>query len=246
MVDYANSANASDIINRVAAEVGLTPVSDPYSTSNAAFTQLTYLLNIAGDELAVFHDWNILRKEHTFTTALNDTGNYALPSDFRRLIDRTLWDRTNDEPLIGPLSPQEWSALLGRDTPSVSNMSFRLTNGEFFIYPHDPVGVVRDIAFEYVSNQWVVDVGGTEYSDNVTTGSEFPMFDRVLIGRYIKLKFLLAKGINATSAQDDFNQIFERLTSQEKGGRILNAGRANGAFPFINPVDNIGNTGYGS
>jgi len=246
MVSYINSSDAATVINGVAAEVGLTPVADPYQSADASFIQMTYLLNTAGKELSVMRSWNVLRREHTFTTAVVDTGDYALPVDFRRIYDRTAWDRTNDEPLVGPLSPQEWAALKGRDTPNISILSFRLMDGEFSVYPHNPVGVIRNVAYEYVSNYWVLNADGTTYQKEATTGTDIVVFDDLLIGRYLKLKFLIARGLDATAAQDDFNQIFDIIGSQEKGGRTLNAGRSHGTFPLINPIDNLGDTGYGS
>ena len=45
------TSTATQILNRVAAEIGLAPVSDPYSSQDPAFIQMRYLLNVAGEEL---------------------------------------------------------------------------------------------------------------------------------------------------------------------------------------------------
>ena len=77
MVTYPTTITTADaILNRVAAEVGLTPVSDPFGSPDASFVQLRHLLNVAGDELAVLYDWEVLRREKTITTAAADVGNY--------------------------------------------------------------------------------------------------------------------------------------------------------------------------
>jgi hypothetical protein len=56
------SANANEILNRVAVEVGLDPVADPYSTEDSAFIQLRFLINSVGVDLSLLHDWNFLVK----------------------------------------------------------------------------------------------------------------------------------------------------------------------------------------
>ena len=77
------TATANDILNRVAAEVGIDPVSDPWSSTDKSYTQLKTLLNIAGEELSQNYPWEFLIKEHSFTTDGVDN-EYTLPSDFLR------------------------------------------------------------------------------------------------------------------------------------------------------------------
>jgi general stress protein CsbA len=246
MVTYPTTVTTADVvINRVAAEVGLVPVVDPLGSSDASFVQLVHLLNTAGDELAVLYNWEAMRREHTITTAAIDTGNYALPTDFDRIVDNSAWDRTSDLPMYGPLSAQDWQALLGRAVTNLINLGWRITEGEFQVYP-TPVGVVADIYFEYQSNNWIVATDGTTYKNSVTVNSDVILFNRVLISRYLKLKFLMAKGLDATAAQDDFNQMFDMLTGQDKGAGTLSAGADNGSYPFINAYRNIGNSNFGS
>lgn len=247
MVTYPTTfTTASVVLNRVAAEVGLTPVADPYASQDANFIQLTYLLNIAGEELAVLYDWEALRREHTITTTAVDTGAYALPTDFTYIVDNTAWNRSEDLPMFGPLSAQEWQALKGRTVTNLINLGWRITEGEFQLYPNDPVGIVADLYFEYQSNCWVLADDTTTYRDEATVGSDKILLDRTLISRYVKLKFLLAKGLDANAAQDDFNQMFGMLTGQDKGAGTLSAGNDSNSYPFINAYRNIGNSNFGS
>ena len=48
---------ASEILNRVAAEVGIAPVEAPLSSEDPFFIQLKYLLNTAGEELMQAYPW---------------------------------------------------------------------------------------------------------------------------------------------------------------------------------------------
>lgn len=238
---------ASNILNRVAAECGIEPVTDPYSTPDANFVQLRYLLNIAGEELAQSYPWELLIREANITTLDTDTGDYPLPDDFYYMINQTGWERKENVPLFGPLSPQDWQYLLGRDlVTSTIYASFRMQQGLFRLFPQPPPNGL-DIHYEYVSKNWVLDVEADPdtYVDSVTKGTDTPLYDRTLISRYLKVKFLESKGFDTTKAQNDFNQAFSFMTGHDKGAEILNAGGGYGVFPYLNGFRNIPDSGYG-
>jgi hypothetical protein len=250
-------ATANDILNRVAAEVGLEPVNDPYGSSQQEFKQMTYLLNIAGEELCQIYQWEFLMREHKITTQATDSGFYPLPDDFLYMINQTGWERSENVPLYGPLSPQDWQYLLGRDLVSHTiYASFRIQMGTFSIFPQPPPDGL-DINFEYICRNWVIDSSsssGTSASsvtnltlnDKVKVGADTPLFDRTLLSRMLKVKFLEAKGLDTTKAQADLNQSFQMLTSHDKGADILSAGKNRRGFPYLNGFSSVPDTGYGS
>ena len=235
---------ANNILNRVAAEVGITPVIDPYSSTDPSFIKLKYLLNIAGEELVESHPWEQLLKTHQILTVDGDSGDYALPSDYAYMIQQTGWERSNRVPLGGPLSPQEWAYLNGRNLASNTlYVSFRLVEGLFRTFPANPVAGL-DINFEYMSNAWVrSSTQPYTYTDAVTAGDQTPLIHRTLISRYLKLKFLDSTGFDTTKAQDDFDQMFAFLTGTEKSAPVLNAGGGR-SFPYLG-FGNVPDTGYG-
>ena len=241
----STTANANYILNRVAAEVGIAPAVDPYASIDPFFVQLTYLLNTAGEELMYAHQWEFLTKSHQIITADGDTGSYPLPDDFGYMINQTGWERGENVPLGGPLSAQDWTYLKGRDLASTTlYASFRIAEGNFNIYP-EPPPIGLDINFEYNSTYWVSDGAATpEYSNEVNTGSDIPLYDRTLLSRYVKLKYLESAGFDTAKAQADFSQVFGFLVGYDKGAPILNAGRGRGSIPFLS-IYNVGDTGFG-
>jgi len=108
----------SDILNRVAAEVGMQPVAAPLESQDPFFVQLRYLLNTAGEELMQAYPWEQLVRSTNITTQAGDTGAYPLPTDFGHITNQTAWDNTNRIQLGGPLSASEWTRLRGRDLAS--------------------------------------------------------------------------------------------------------------------------------
>jgi hypothetical protein len=240
------TAPANDILNRVAAEVGLDPVSNPWGSEKQEFKQMRYLLNIAGEELCQLYQWEFLNQEHQITTSDTDSGNYPLPDDFLYMINQTGWERAENVPLFGPLSAQDWQWLLGRDLVSYTiYASFRIKDGLFSIFPQPPPNGL-DIHFEYVARNWVIDSSSEDtLADAVKTGADTPLFDRTLLSRYLKVKFLEAKSLDTTKAQADLNQMFELLGSHDKGADVLSAGRNRRGFPYLDGFTSVPDTGYG-
>ena len=236
---------ANQILNRVAAEVGIAPVTDPYSSVDPIFVQMQYLLNTAGEELMQAYPWEFLTAEHSFTTVDTDDGAYDLPDDFGFYINQTGWDRTENIPLGGPLSAQDWTMLKGRDlAQNTLYASFRISDGKFNIYP-DPPPNGLDINFEYVSINWATNGGSPETRQSeILIGSDKPLYDKTLITRYLKLKYLEASGFDTTKAQDDFTTTFNFLTGYDKAAPILNAGNVRG-YPYLS-VFNFPDTGFGT
>lgn len=237
--------SANEILNRVAAEVGISPVVDPYASSDVSFIKMRYLLDTAGEELMQAHTWEFLNKSHSILTAAGDSGSYDLPADFGYMLNQTGWERSENVPLGGPLSPQDWAYLKGRDlAQNTLYASFRISEGAFKLYP-EPPPVNLDVNFEYVSTYWVQDgVDPTIFKAGVTTGTDIPMYDKTLITRYLKLKYLEATGFDSTAARDDFTQCFSFLTGKDKAAGVLNAGSSRRAYPYLTTA-NLPDTGFG-
>lgn len=239
---------ASEILNRVAAEVGMQPVVAPLESQDPFFVQLRYLLNTAGEELMQAFPWEQLVRSHTIVTQAGDDGIYDLPDDFGYILNQSAWDNTNNVPMGGPLSASEWTYLKGRDLASNTlYASFRIAQGKFNVYPTSP-SVGLDLSFEYLTVNWVVDEATDPENSTpkaeVTLASDMPLFDKTLITRALKVKYLESGGFDTTKAQADYNQIFAFLTGNDKGAPILSAGGNKGAFPYLSSW-NTPDTGYG-
>jgi hypothetical protein len=91
---------------------------------------------------------------------------------------------------------------------------------------------------------WNGNVAEPTYTDEVVLASDIPLFDKTLITRALKVKYLESGGFDTTKAQADYNQIFAFLTGNDKGAPVLNAGRGRGGFPYLSQW-NTPDTGYG-
>lgn len=240
----ASISTAGDIINRVAVEVGHTPVVDPFADTSPEFVKLRYLIDIAGKELALAYPWEFLLKTHRIVTALGDDGLFDLPADFYYMINQTGWERANNRPLGGPVSPQDWAYIKGSQLVNTSiYITFRISGGKFLVHP-DPPPEGLDINFEYVSTRWVQkQTTPVTYAKQVTEAADRPLYDDTLMSRYLKLKYLEATGFDTTKAQDDFTQLFSFITGRDKGAPVLNMGGRR--MPRFLGYDNLPDTNYG-
>lgn len=239
---------ATQIINSVAAQVGIAPVEDPYSSTNAVFRQLRYLLDVAGQELVILPSaqWPDLVREHEITTTGTETDGFPLPDDFSYMIDQTGWERSSELPLGGPLSAQDWTYLQGRNLiTSTIYASFRLMQGKFFLFPSPPAAGLN-ITFEYASRNWVQEAATSPatYTNVTTVGADIVLFSPILIRAYLKAKYLESKGFDSTKARDDFYIFLESIGGKSTGAPIVNlSGRAR--YPYID-LYNTPDSGYGS
>ena len=204
---------------------------------------MRYLLQTSGEELTLAHPWEWQIASHSILTQALETGNYPLPDDFLQMIDQSGWERAENVPLFGPLSSQDWTYLLGRDLVSHTiYASFRIKENQFSIFPQPPPAGL-DINFEYQTKNWV-DRAGTPDSE-IVAGDDVILFDKTLITRHLKLKWLEAKGFDTTKPQDDFDIVFNFLTGKDKGAEIISAGRGNRGFPYLDTYRNTRDSGYG-
>src|SRR3954464_12301031 len=107
---------ALTIIQSAFDEIGFPRPASVVGNTDQLARQSLALLNREGKELSRNHDWKVLVREYSFATVAS-TSDYALPSDFDHFVNDSGWNRTDHEPLIGPLSGQTWqeikSGLLG-------------------------------------------------------------------------------------------------------------------------------------
>lgn len=215
---------AGEILNRVASEVGLDEVPDPYASSDPTFVRLRRLLqSAAGDLLDARPVWPHLAATHTFTTAEGQT-SYSVPPDFRGMIYETGWNKTLRSRLGGPASPAQWQRLINSGAGTSLNLIYRLTPLALLVTPAPPTGV--EISYEYASNYWVQPAGEVEPTTSVPTVSgDVIWFDEPLIIRALKLKQLQATGFDTTVASKEYTDALAAAISRAGSAPKLSLSR---------------------
>lgn len=172
----------------------------------------------------------------TFTGAGQFTfgkSDYALPSDFERPIDNTMWDRSRYWSMRGPQSPQQWqmykSSVIGRAS---IQRRWRIRNiGGNEVFSIDPVPTDNNasLVFEYVSNGWCKSVGGV-YQNSWQTDTDTGVLDEYLIQLGTRWRVLRRLGMSYSEELDEYERQVSKASAQDGGAAILS----------ISPTSDIG------
>lgn len=180
--------------------------------------------NSIGRQLIRDHNWQALRREQTFTAASGQLQASALPSDFLRFVPGTFYDRTNDGLLIGPIGPVEWQMLVTHEYQGAGHLERRFIyrNGEIRVIPGFDGG--ESCAFEYITDQWCEDTGGTGKTA-FTVDTDTARIDEELLTLAIASAWLQGEGMPAMHIEDRFKSRMKSITHQDQATRRgLNVG----------------------
>lgn len=241
-VSKTGYATAGNIINRVAVQVGLSAVADPFASTDPVFVQLCELLNMMGEDLQNQHEWGSLIRETTITTSASAT-SYAMPADFDRLIDDTEWNRSTRFSLVGPLTGPEVQYLKARLSGVLIQVAFRLQANvmTFALAPPDN----QTIAFEYVSDYWAWSAAGQQPDKSLATAStDTILYPQDLMIAAVKWAWLDTKGFDTSSAAEKLQSILESSKSKNTAARTLNLGGIGVNPDHLIDAENLPITGY--
>jgi len=140
--------------------------------------------------------------------------DYAMPTDFDRMISDTNWDRTNHWRNLGTKTSQEWQWLQGGIISVGPRERYRIYNNRLRIF--QALTSIYTFAFEYVSNYWVMSSGATQgdkgaYSVDTDT-AVFPD-DLMLAG--LKFYFLKAKKLDYAIELGEFMRALSYTKAQD-------------------------------
>lgn len=144
---------------------------------------------------------------------------YPLPPDWKKQIPQTEWDRTNRWPLLGPQSAQGWQSFKSGIVYAGPRERFRLLGNTIALNPPPPNGIV--LAFEYISNGFVIDVDGVTYKSSFTADTDTCVFDSSLMVEGLKVAFKQAKGLDVTFELSRFNNLLEQCKAQDRSAPKL-------------------------
>jgi hypothetical protein len=139
--------------------------------------------------------------------------DYAPPTDFDRMISDTNWDHTNHWRNLGSRSSQDWQWLQGGVIATGPRERFRIYNGKMRIFP--ALTVAYNMAYEYVSNYYVIQYGASEPSkSSFTADTDSCIFPDDLMLAGLKYYFLKAKKLDFGAEMDDYNRILATRKGQ--------------------------------
>lgn len=237
---------AGDIVNDAAIQLGIGNSPDPFGSTDPNFIQLCSLLKNVGRELRKKKEWTDLTQFYAFTTVAGQ-GTYPLPDGFGRVINSTVWNLTNQLPVPGPLTAQEWSYLKARLVGVVYNVLFRPVQQQLYLFPdspNTPGGWV--IAYEFTSRFWVMSVAASAPDKSAPDANDDVVwFDPLLVLKALKLEFKRAHKMDTASAQDEFDVALNDAMDDDGGAPVLNLTLGGGGNGELLGQRNVPLTGFG-
>jgi hypothetical protein len=238
---------ALQIISAAAVECSLGEVTDAYGSSDNNIVLMRQLLKDVGRALVKSRTWTQLVKEGSITT-VEGTYLYDLPADFRSLVDQTLWNRTTQLPVPGPISPQGWQLLRGRVAALAVGVFFRIQSGKVELYPVTDTPGDQELYYEYNSSYWVTSTSATSPDKESPTANDDTLyFDPLLLTQLLRLAFLRNRGLPSETAEEDVRTIMPLVVGDDAPATILSLVGGRAAVPErMVGARNLPDAGFGS
>lgn len=204
------------IVQRAARGVGIPVPAVVSGSTDPQVLQLLEAANKIGEDLMQEFDWNSLTKEHTFSTvATEEQVDLSTITDFNRIKDETMFNRSKRRFVFGPLDPDEWQAEKTLVTTNVRDV-MRI-RGNAILFANVPAAG-ETIAFEYVSQNWAENAGGTG-KDLFDADTDVGVLDERLIQRGAEWWFLEGKGGRYDERFRAYEKIKAEVQARDGGNR---------------------------
>lgn len=150
--------------------------------------------------------------------------DYALPPDFQRVVDNTLWDRSRFWAMRGPMSPQEWqlykSSVIGNASIQ-RRFRFREIGGNQ-VFSIDPVPTDNNSAlvFEYVSNGWCKSQTGVRQT-SWEADTDLGVLDEYLFSLSVRWRMMRRLGFSYAEELDEYDREVSKAVAKDGGMATL-------------------------
>lgn len=226
-VTTGNTANGSAVLSSIPSTAGI--VAGTYVVTGSNIPVAARVLSV--DSATQVTMDMVATGNATATTLTFAKDTYPENADFDRFLNGTAWDRTNRWALLGPDSPQLDEYHRSGIVTTGPRRHFRqvgnLTAGTYRLWPPPAtVDTPFQIAWEYLSLNWVRQNGGSTLISSFQNDDDTPLLDSQALILGTKWRFLEAKGIpTAASMQVEYRDYVAQLIGRDGGAPTLNMSR---------------------
>lgn len=188
---------------------GLPPPATVAGSTETLVRQIQALLEEEGNDLAARGAWQGITFEATHTTVATESQgamSAIATNGFSYLKNETIWDRTDQLPVIGPMDGSEWQVLKAVTTTG-PRYQFRIRGGLLLVNPTPAAG--HTWAFEYVSKNWILGADGTTYKQYFTLDTDTILLPEELVMMGLRWRWKKEKGLDYA---EDYNTYEMQVT----------------------------------
>jgi len=215
------AATCLQICQQTASWLALPVPTAIWSSTDAQIIQLRTLLNEEGDALRAWpdHQWNKIQKETSFTTAATNVQS-AMPTDFDHISNQTMWNRTLNRMVWGPMDDQQWQQELAGPTFTSPYYAFRIRGGLMYLTPVPTAG--NSVYYEYTSTYWVFASGDTSPTKAaMTADADTCVFPDTLVERGLRWRYLRANGLDYSQEYTLWVELLTTTLARDGGAARL-------------------------
>ena len=193
-----------------------------FSSVNQEIVQMRTLLNQEGKELNRRVDWQSLMMETSFTSVAQETQTSAVPADFDHYIADTMFDRTENRKIAGPLNSYEWQREKSGPVYTSVYHAFRIRGNNILITPNPTAG--NSIYYEYISNKWAEDSSGTD-KVRFTADDDVSRLDEEIMTLGVIWRFQKAKGLDYSESFRSYELMIQQVAARDESAPVLSLSR---------------------
>jgi hypothetical protein len=197
-----------EVVQDVCDEVGLPRPSAVATSTEQLARQMFSLANAELAELSKRFNWPVLTREYTFPTVAA-TAQYALPADYRKFLQETIFESTRYYQMRGSLSAGEWQRTKALNLGTLSTARVRIYGNplKLNILP-TPVSV-ENVVFEYMTKNFAVHADNTE-TLRYSADNDVALIDEALIRMGLKWRIKHAKGLEFSVDLAEYEAVVAR------------------------------------
>lgn len=246
------------IATAICDEIGIDRPATVVGNSDGQIRQILALMNREGQWLVNGaghgHIWGASFRDKSVTVT-SGTDTYAVPSDYLRLINDSMWDTTNHWAMLGPLTDQEWEEIKRGAIATVGpRKRWRLvgeadgtyaSSATSYYVQIDPVPTNSTDTFHYI----YLSSGFARQNSDAAAGtfdhdSDNPIFPEQLFILGTIWRWKAAKGLDYGEDKKTYDQYLETCIATDRASRTLSLSRQRQGVRLLD-VANVPDTGFG-
>jgi hypothetical protein len=203
-----------------------------YGSTDSQVLQVMALLEEEGNDLSLRNDWQALTFEASHTSlATEDQGAIATiaSNGFRHIKNETIWNRSTQIPLYGPMDAAEWQAVKGI-TSTGPHYQYRIRGGRLIVNPTPTAG--DSWYFEYVSKNWILGADGVTYKQYFTLDTDTFLLPEELLMMGLRWRWKKEKGLDYAEDFRTYETQVNDIIGRDGGKKRL---RMDTASPDVGP-----------
>lgn len=195
---------------------------DPPSTlvSGDFGRQMLGIINSTGRDMLRRGNWEELKVEASFTTVATEL-QFTVSAQFpymHGIIPHTSWNRTQERPVIGPLTPQVWQRAKS-EIDTFVYPTFRIYGDKYYLL--DPTAG-ESVYFEYIDKRVFTAADGSTLKLRATADDDLTRLDCHAMTLGARWRFLQRKGLEYGEHFREYEDYVYEMLGQNLPRETLN------------------------